>query len=767
MKENRDITLMSGSVQGGKVSRRGFLKGSALAGLSLGVVGTGLVGCAPKQPAEDELADTGEGATSAAGYQYEAETVEGEWHHSACSRNCFDTCMIMSKVVDGRLVQVCGDKNNPYTAGGLCVKTQNYVDYVYREDRILYPMKRTGKKGPGCTFERISWDEAIQTITDTWKQIIAENGGEAITWFRYQGNQGAIHRRCLEPLFFKMGATYHEASMCNNGYVFSLPYTTGSITVMRAEDIANKDLYISWSHNPAAGSLHTMKFIKEMHKAGGKIAVVNPVRVPECEWADLHVQLLPGTDGAFALGVAKYLMDAGKIDEQFIAEWSIGYEDYAKSAAEWTADKVAAECGIPAEQVGQFAELLWENRENACLKTGLQLGRRNNGGMSHISIKMLTGLIGHPECYFNMTSSGGYGVNTAANLDMFTETVPSESSDASTIRNYSSPALGKVLTGVNYGEGHDFATNPIRSIMIFGGNPMVSNPNQNLVREGLEREDLFTVVHDIFVTPTVEYADIVLPAPTFFEYEEFNGGYGHNYDCFNEKVIEPLGECKDNLELCNLLGQAMGYDDAVFNRTYDDMRALFLDGKDYTYDELVKNGWYDVAPKTWEAQLEEGFGTPSKKFQFACDELEADHGTRTVIYTPDPESASQAPELFAKYPLYLVSPSAKEFLNGVFGNMEDNNLLFGESYVFLNEADAQARGISDGDEVTVFNDRGSLSRKARIVEGVMAPGTACTYKSTWSTVTGVENVNCVTTDSQADFGRGVAFQSCLVEIAKA
>ena len=747
------------------MSRRGFLKGSVLAGLAVGTSTGGLIACAPKQNASKPAGESEE--ATVAGYRYEAEAAEGTWHHSACSRNCFDTCMIMSKVVDGRLVQVCGDKDNPYTAGGLCVKTQNYVDYVYREDRILYPMKRTGKKGPGCTFERISWDEAVQIITDTWKQIIAESGGEAITWFRYQGNQGAIHRRCLEPLFFKMGATYHEASLCNNGYVFSLPYTTGSITVMRAEDIANKDLYVSWSHNPAAGSLHTMKFIKEMHKAGGAIIVVNPMRVPECEWADLFVQLLPGTDGAFAMGVGKYLIDNAMVDESFIEEWSIGYEDYAASVAEWTADRVAEECGIPAEQVAQFAELLWKNRTSTCLKTGLQMGRRNNGGMSHISIKLLTGLIGHPECYFNMTSSGGYGVNSAANLDMFTETVPSEASSASTIRNYSSPALGKVLTGENYGEGHDFSTNPIRSIMIFGSNPMVSNPNQNLVRRGLEREDLFTVVHDIFVTPTVEYADIVLPAPTFFEYEEFNGGYGHNYDCYNEQVIEPLGESMSNLDLCNLLGQAMGYDDDVFKRTNEDMRSMFLDGQKYTYEELVEKGWFDVEPKTWEAQLESGFATPSKKFQFASDELLADHGTRTVVYSPDPEGKTGSPDLFARYPIALVSPSAKEFLNGVFGNMEDNNILFGESYVYLNEGDAQDRGIADGDDVVVSNDRGSIRRIARVVEGVMAPGTACTYKSTWSTVTGVENVNCVTADSQADFGRGVAYQSCLVDIVKA
>jgi anaerobic selenocysteine-containing dehydrogenase len=742
------------------MSRRGFLKKSALASLMLGTACSGLVGCASSGGTAEERNLLG-------GYQYEAETAEGEWHHSACQRNCFDTCMIKSKVVDGRLVQVRGDETNPYTAGGLCVKTQSYVDWCYSKDRILYPLKRTGEKGPGCTFERISWDEAIETITSTWKDIIANYGGEAITWSRYQGNQGALNRRVLEPLFFRMGATYNEASMCNNGYVFSLPYTTGTVPVMRAEEIAEKDLYISWAHNPAAASLHTMKFIKEMNKKGGKIVVVNPIRTPEVMWADLYVQLKPGTDIAFALGVGKYLIDNGMYDQAFVDEWAVGFEDYRASCEEWSAEKVADVCGIPAEQVGAFAEILWERRENACLKTGLQLGRRRNGGMSHISVKCLSGLIGHPECYFNMTSSSTFD-NSLPSLQstMLQGKLPSEANPVGTIRNYSSPALGKALTGVNYGEDHNFADNPIRSIMIFGNNPLVSHPNQNLVREGLAREDLFTVVHDMFMTPSCDYADIILPAPSNFEYEEFNAAYGHNYGVINEAIIEPLGESVANWELCNMLGRAMGYDDAAFSRTPEDFRELFMKGKPLTYEELLEQGWYYAPPKSWSSVYEGGFPTPSKKFQFASDELEHDHGTRAPRYTADPEGLDGDESLLAKYPLALLSPSAKEFLNGCFGNLPDNNILFHESYVYLNAEDAAERGIADGDAVVVYNDRGTLHRIARVMEGQTAPHTVYTYKSTWPSWTGVENANCVTSDEQADIGRGVTFMSCLVEVAK-
>lgn len=759
---------MSAFAMEGNVSRRGFLKQSALASIVLGA-GGGLTACA----ASDGGTRSGFRApgVSTAGYQYDHEQMEGEWHHCACQRNCFDTCSIEAKVCGGRLVEVRGAHDNPYTKGGLCVKTQSYVDWCYAPDRIMYPLKRTGKKGPGCSFERISWDEAVETITSKWKSIIGQYGGEAITWSRYQGNQGSVMRRCLEPLFFKMGATYCEGSMCNNGYVYSLPYTTATVPVMRAEDIASKKLYVSWGHNPAATSLHTMKFIKEMNKKGGKIIVVNPVATPETMWADLYIQLKPGTDVALALGVGKYLIDNNKYDAAWIEQWGTGFDDYAKACAEWDAKKVAQTCGIPEDQVAKLAEMLWEDRTEACLKTGLCLGRRRNGGMSHISVKCLTGLVGHPEMYFNMTSSGGLQLfsNAAPSMQstMLNGKLPSESSPVGTIRNYSSPDLGKMLAGENFGEDHNFADNPIRSLFIFGNNPMVSHPNLGLVRKGLERDDLFTIVHEMFWTPTCDYADIVLPAPSSFEYEEFNGGYGHNYAVHNEAVIDTLGECVNNWELCNMLGQAMGYDDDCFHRTEQTFRDLFMKGKSFTYDEFVEKGWIYVAPKSFDTVYESGFSTPSKKFQFASDELEHDHGTRAPRYEADPESLQGDAELLKKYPLALISASAKEYLNGCFGNMPDNNILFGDNYLFIDDDDARARGISDGDAVIVRNDRGQLHRVARVLEGRIAEHTVYTFPSTWDTVTGVETVNEVTTDAHADIGRGVSFQSCLVEVEKA
>lgn len=749
-------------------TRRGFLKASALAALGIGAAGAGLTAFTPKP------ANTGIKAekVKTAGYQYEHEYSAGEWHYCACQRNCFDTCSIKCKVVDGRLVEVRG-ADNPFTKGGLCVKTQSYVDWCYREDRILYPLHRTSAKGPGATFERISWDDAIDEIVTRWKGLIAQYGGEAITWSRYQGNQGSLNRRVLEPLFYKMGATYNEGSMCNNGYVYSLPYTTGTVPVMRTEDIANVDQYLSWGHNPAAASLHTMKFIKEMRKKGGRIIVVNPVKTVECMWADLHVQLRPGTDVALALGVGNYLIQHGMYDREWVEQWSIGFDDYRANCAEWTPEKVAETCGIPAEQVGQMAEMLWERRANMCLKTGLQIGRRRNGGMTHISVKCLTGLVGHPEMYYNMTTSGGLQLFSNAAPAMQKQYMqgkaPTEAEPVGTIRNYSSPSLGKVLNGENFGPDHNFADNPIRSLFIFGNNPLVSHPNRNYVEQGLLRDDLFTIVHDMFMTEACNYADIILPAPSNFEYEEFNGGYGHNYAVHNEAIIAPLGESMANWELCNKLGRAMGYIDEAFFRDEEWFRDLFMKDKDFTYDEFVEKGWISVDPKGWDTVYESGFPTPSKKFQFASDELEHDHGTRAPRYIPDPESLTGDKGTLKKYPIALVNPSAKEFLNGCFGNLPDNNILFHENYLYMNPQDAAERGIQEGDEVRVFNDRGEVHRVARVIEGITGEHVMLTYKSTWESVRGKnrENINRVTGDAQADMGRGVTFMSLLVEVEKA
>ena len=307
---------------GGGLSRRRFLQGLAVGT----VAAAGLTSCAPAADSgDDSLSETGEG--SGAGYQYDWETAEGEIVHGVCPKNCYDTCRICTKVVDGVAVQIRGDKDNPYTAGSPCVKGQTYLDYHYSEDRIIYPMKRVGPKGPGAQFERISWEEAVQTVTDRFKEIIANEGSEAIVPYTFSGTFGLINGCFFSGVLrflYRMGASALMPNMCEAAGVAALPYTFGSQKDVDPEQYANTKLYVSWGSNLSATSVHAVKYVKQCIENGGKVVVVNPFRIPLCEWADQWIKIRPGTDTPFALGVVKILLDEGIYDKEYVEKYCMG-----------------------------------------------------------------------------------------------------------------------------------------------------------------------------------------------------------------------------------------------------------------------------------------------------------------------------------------------------------------------------------------------------------------------------------------------------------
>lgn len=789
MNEKQDIFLMSDSARGGAVSRRGFLKGSALAGLSLGVAGTGLVGCAPKQQTETDLTDTGGSGASVAGYQYEAETAEGEWHHNACPRNCYDTCAICSKVVDGRIVELRGNKDNTYTAGGTCVKTQHYLDYLYSEDRILYPMKRTGQKGPGCTFERITWEEAIDTIATRWKEIIAEDGPDAIAPYTFSGHfgfiNGGFYPACMS-LFYRMKATVVQPTLCASAGMASFPYVFGGRFAPDFEEAPeNLDLYVSWGSNEAASASHSVKFIAGVHRNGGKIIVVNPIYTPLCEWADMHLKITSGTDSALALGVSKILIDEGLVDQEFIDTYTKDFEAYKQECDKWDIAHTAEITGLTEQEIIDFAHA-YGSADRSLIKIGENMNRHANGGMMCLSASMLpvlTGQLGKnaatgwwysTSCWWGMDND-----KTSCGTKFREAAMPADGKPwESERRTYACQQVGELLNGMQVdnvmnGGIQDYGAPLVKSLYVFNGNPMVSNPNRNLVEKGLLREDLFTVVHDIFVTPTVEYADIVLPAPTLFESEDLHQSYGSLWVLHNEQTIEPLGESKSNWETACLLAKAMGYDDPEFDRSFEELanELLSKNSPQYsgaTYEDLKEKGQIKAETGVaWAKQLSEGFGTPSTKIEFAPEGLKTWHGVTVPSHTPEPESEEAAPELYAEYPIHLLSNNSKEMLNGCFGNLPDNVHLMGTPLVYLNTEDAAARGIEDGDTVLIFNERGETTRVARVVEGFVAKGHAQVFKSTWDSFAEVENINVTTRSDTVDFGNGTGYQTNLVQIEKA
>lgn len=770
---------------GGGLSRRRFLQGLAAST----VAAAGLAGCAaPQADSKDEsLSETGEGSTS--GYQYDWETAEGEIVHGVCPKNCYDTCRICTKVVDGTAVQIRGDAGNPWTAGSPCVKGQTYLDYHYSEDRILYPMKRVGAKGPGAQFERISWDEAVAIITDRFKEIIANEGSEAIVPYTFSGTFGLINGCFFSGVLrflYRMGAAVLMPNMCEAAGVAAIPYTLGAEKDVDPEQYGNTDLYVSWGSNVSATSVHTTKFLKDLCKNGGKIVVVNPVRIPICEWADMWVQLRSGTDVPFVLGVIKHMVDNNLYNAEYVEAHCMGFDELKKTAEPWTADKVAEVCDIPAEQVAQFAEL-YAAAPSSIIQIGLQMSRATNGGSKVRAITFLPALTGQygkdahsgimhlTACYWSVnvgaiamgpefigggTPGGGY-VTTKEQLD---------------------PNIKyRIINIADYGdclnEEGNYKGQPARACFVYNGNPLVSAPNTDAIRRGLARDEMFVVVSDKWYTDTTDYADIILPCTDILETEDIHQDYHAWYLNHNTPAVAPAGEAKDNIEMANMLAKAMGYTDACFD---DDIPALIeqlladpnpIYGEGLTYDKLKKDHWVkliDFVP--YADELQNGFATPSGKIEFYSQQLK-DLGLPPVVeYAPHAESRDGSPELFATYPLQFVTATSKNMCGGNWHNIGKTRLLHGQPLLYINAADAQARSIADGDAVEVFNDRGVCnSLVAQIVEDdVVAPGTVLALKSTWPKfMDGKTNVNSTTPSYWADFGMGTTFQSNLVEVRKA
>ncbi len=729
------------------------------------------------------------GSTPEGGYRYDWEAAEGEIVHGVCPKNCYDTCRICTKVVDGTAVQIRGDATNPWTAGSPCVKGQTYLDYHYSEDRIVYPMKRVGEKGPNAQFERITWDEAIQIITDRFKEIIDNEGSEAIVPYTFSGTFGLINGcfySAVLRLLYRMGASVLMPNMCEAAGVAAIPYTYGAEKGVDPEQYANTKLYVSWGSNVSATSVHAVKYLKQCVQNGGKIIVVNPVRIPICEWADMFVQLRPGTDTAFALGVINVLIEENLYDAAFVNKYCMGFDELRAAAAEWPADRVAETCGIPASQVSEFAHLYAE-AESSIIQPGYQLNRDTNGGAKVRAISFLpalTGQIGKDAhsgfmfinaCYWSVNVHGiamgpdFLGATTpGGGYTTVYEQIPPEIP----YRVINIPDWGDVLNEEGRWEGQ-----PARAAFIYNGNPLVSAPNSEAVRRGLAREDMFVVVIDKWHTDTIDYADIILPCTDILETEDIHQDYHAWYLNYNAPALEPAGEAKTNVDITNLIAKGMGYTDPCFD---DDIPALMetilanpnpIYGEGLSYEKMKNEHWVkliDFVP--YADELQKGFATPSGKIEFYSDRLNEIGLHPVVEYVPSVESVDGDPQLASKYPLNFLTCTSKDFCGGNWHNIGKMRLLHGDQLLYIRAEDASSRGISDGDAVEVFNDRGVCnSLVACIVEDdYLAAGCVMGLKSTWPKfMEGKTNVNSTTPSYWSDYGMGTSFQSNLVDVRKA
>ncbi len=684
---------------------------------------------------------------------------------AACPHDCPDTCALLVTVEDGVATEVKGDPEHPTTQGVLCTKVSRYVERTYHPDRILHPMRRVGKKGEG-KFERISWDEALDEIAARLGNIAARDP-QGILPYSYCGTMGLVQGESMSMRFFnKLGASLLERTICAAAGGTGYRYTVGASMGTDLEQFQDAKLILIWGGNPIASNLHFWTRAQEAKRRGAKLIAIDPYRSLTAEKCHQHIALLPGTDAALALGMMHVLIAEDLLDHDYIARHTLGFEQLKQRAAEWTPERTAATCGITVEEVVNLAREYGQTArrdEAVAIRLNYGLQRVRGGGMAVRNIACLPALIGawrHAAGGVQLSTSGSFPSNKVAlyRADLLAGRTP---------RTINMVTIGDDLLR---DASPDFGPK-VEAVIIYNSNPLAVAPESPKVQQGFARDDLFTVVLEHFATDTVDYADIVLPATTQLEHVDAHWAYGHLYMMANNAAIAPLGEAKSNAEIFRLLAQRMGYDDPCFYETDEQLAAQAFDKNHpravhFDWESLKRRGWQKLnmpdAPFA-----EGGFPTPSGKCEFYSGQMEADGLDPLPTYIPPYESVASNPELAKKYPLAMISPPARNFLNSTFVNVQSLRATEGEPHLDIHPGDAAARGIYHGDMVRIFNDRGSFTAKARVTDKARA-GLVVGLSIWWKKfASDGKNANEVTSQRLTDMGRAPTFYDLLVQVEKA
>jgi len=661
-------------------------------------------------------------------------------------------------VKDGVAVKIQGDPSMPFTEGTLCTKVAHYLERTYSPDRVLYPQRRIGKKGEG-KFRRIGWDEALDEIAARLKTAVAEDP-QTILPLSYAGTMGMLQYSSMDRRFFhRLGASLLDRTLCSSAGKAGIKATLGGSYGMDPERFVDSKLILIWGSNPIVSNLHVWSRAQEAKRRGAKVIAIDPYRSLTAEKCSQHVALLPGTDAALALGMMHVLIAEDLIDRDYVERYTIGFEALKKRVLqEYAPAQVAAICGLRVEEVVQLAREYGRARP-AGIRLNYGMQRHAGGGIAARTIACLPALVGAwRDAAGGIVLSTGdfYGFDHAA-LER-----PDLLKQKTRVINHA--ALGDALTS---------AQPPVRVTMVYNNNPVAVCPDSSQVVRGFSREDLFTVVMDSFMTDTADYADIVLPATTQLEHDDVHKSYGHLYVLANNKAIEPVGESLPNIEVFRRLAARMGFDDACFRDTDDDVARQALGSghrnlAGIEWQGLKQRGWQRLAVAERFAPFAEGgFPTPSGKCELHSESLAKQGVDPLPFYNPPAELASSNPQLAARYPLSFLSPPRRNFLNSSFANLPRFREEDREPEIELHADDAAARGLRDGDRVRVFNDRGEFGAVAR-VNGKPRPGVVVALSVWWKKFNAEgKNANDLTSQRTADLGGAATFYDCLVEVAKA
>lgn len=690
--------------------------------------------------------------------------------YATCPHDCPDSCAMVATVEDGRVVGVRGRRDHPFTRGTLCVKVKNYEDRVHSPDRVLHPMQRVGAKGDG-RFERITWDNALETIHDRFSSIIDEFGAEAILPCSYIGQQGFVHGLNSGDAFFnRLGATIMERTLCASAANSASVMTTGASGGVDPLSFIHSKFILIWGCNTISTHMHQWPMIVEAQRDGAKVVVVDPIRSRTAAKADWHVQIRPGTDAALALGMMNVIMSEDLIDSDYVEKYTVGFDALKERAGRYPPEHVAKITGLTQDDVRQLARE-YAKTQPSVIRVGVAVERHRSGGQTVRALASLPALVGA------WRHVGGGVLQSAA------RSLPSRGDQISR-PDFIRPGT-RVINQIEMGAALAGDLDPpIKALFVYNCNPMVTVPDQQSIARGFMRDDLFVVVSEQFQTDTADYADILLPASTQLEQFELVYSWGQFFLGLSEPAIPPLAESIPNAEMFRRLASIFGFNEPYFRRSDEeiahdaiDWGHPALDGIDM--DLLKREGYARLNvgdPDSRAPHAEGNFPTPSGKCEFVSSRaaegnlvlprLRQGYEENMPAGDVDPlPNYVPADAGDPKYPLTLISPKSHAFLNSCYGNLEVQQRVAGDPMALIHPDDAKARGVADGDRVNVFNNLATIEVAARISEDTML-GVVVVPLGYWRKSDGVGiGINALNPAILTDIGQGPALTDTRVEVA--
>jgi anaerobic selenocysteine-containing dehydrogenase len=661
----------------------------------------------------------------------------------ACPHDCPDTCALNVLVRDGVAIKVSGSPAHAPTAGVLCTKVARYTERTYHPDRLLHPMRRIGKKGEG-RFERISWAQALDEVSRRLAPLAAADP-EQILPYSYAGTMGLVQGESMSMRFFhQLGASLLDRTICASAGTAGHEVTLGSRIGIDVELADEAKLIIFWGSNAITSSVHFWARAQQAKRRGATLVAIDPYRSLTAEKCHTHIALLPGTDSALALGLMHVLIRDGLVDRDYVQAHTLGFDALRERAAEYDPVRVASICGIGVEEIESLAHLYGTTRP-ALIRANYGMQRVRGGGMATRNIACLPALVGAFR-----DAAGGFFLSTSSNFEVDSRALSRPDLLAGRVpRTINMSTIGPALLD---------RSAPINALIVYNSNPVAVAPDSTRVARGFAREDLFTVVLEHFQTDTADYADILLPATTQLEHLDVVKPYGHN-----NPAIAPLGESKPNTEIFRLLAKAMGFCDPCFSDS-DETLAQAAVAKDWDFDAVRSVGWKRVGPAKGVARFAQGgFDTPSGKVEFFSRRAQ-DLGLDPLPDYIAPREDTRSPAA-VRYPLAMISPPARNFLNSSFVNVQSLRASEGEPWLDIHPDDAATRGVIAGNYVRVFNDRGSVELRARVTDRARR-GVVVGLSVWWKKLArDGKNANELTSsDALTDMGRAATFYDCLVQV---